>query len=76
LDISVVRERLELSVASLAFLILGITCMVAAVLTGFVYRATTVLDWEAVQAWRMEWLLAASAAMLAGILLKKKSSDR
>jgi hypothetical protein len=35
------------------------------------YTAATVLDWQAVQIWRIEWLLASAAAFLAGILLKK-----
>ena len=38
--------------------------------TGLVYTAATVLDWQAVQIWRIEWLLAAIAAFLAGILLR------
>jgi hypothetical protein len=35
------------------------------------FTAGTVLDWQAVQIWRVEWLLGAAAAFLAGILLKK-----
>ena len=44
----------------------------AAVLTGVVYQQSTWVDWQAVQTWRMEWLLGAIVALLAGILLKKK----
>jgi hypothetical protein len=44
---------------------------VAAVITGFLYTATTVLDWQAVQIWRIEWLLAALAIFAGGLLLKK-----
>jgi hypothetical protein len=36
-----------------------------------VFTATTVLDWQAVQVWRIEWLLAAAVAFLAAILLKR-----
>jgi len=72
LDIAAIRRRLGLSGAPLFFLVLGIAFMVGALLTGFVYRPGTVLDWQAVQMWRVEWLLASAAAMLAGILLKKK----
>jgi hypothetical protein len=46
--------------------------MVAALLTGFIFSAATVLDWQAVQLWRIEWLLAAIALFVAGILLKKR----
>ena len=67
----VVREGLGLSIGSLIAFIAGIACIAAAVATGFVYTAATVLDWQAVQIWRVEWLLAAVAALVAGILLKK-----
>ena len=64
-------EQLGLTLASLIFFLLGIGCMLAAALTGFIFKADTLVDWQAVQLWRIEWLLAASAAMLAGILLKR-----
>jgi hypothetical protein len=32
------------------------------------------LDWQAVQLWRIEWLLGATASFLAGILLKKSAN--
>jgi len=35
------------------------------------FTAATVLDWQAVQLWRIEWLLGAAVAFVAGILLKK-----
>jgi len=57
---------------SLVALVLGCACIVAAVLTGFVFNATTLVDWQAVQLWRIEWLLAAIAILLVGVLLKKK----
>jgi hypothetical protein len=63
---------LELNIASLIALILGCACVVAAVVTGFVFTATTLLDWQAVQIWRIEWLLAAIALFAVGVLLKKK----
>jgi hypothetical protein len=71
LDFTRIREGLGLSVGSLIAFIVGIGCVIAAVATGFMFTAATVLDWQAVQIWRMEWLLAASAAFLGGILLKK-----
>ncbi len=74
LDMEVIRKRLSLSVPSLVFFLMGMACMTGALLTGFVYRASTVLDWEAVQSWRIEWLLASIAAMLAGILIKKRDA--
>jgi cytosine/uracil/thiamine/allantoin permease len=57
-------------------LIAGVVCALAAVGTGLIYTATTVLDWQAVQIWRVEWLLAAIVAFLAGILLKAVGSAK
>jgi len=71
LDFTRIRETVGLSAASLVCLIAGIVCVAAAIVTGFIYTANTVLDWQAVQVWRMEWLLAATAAFVAGILLKR-----
>jgi uncharacterized protein (DUF983 family) len=66
------RDALGQSTASLIALILGCACLIAAAITGFLFNATTLLDWQAVQIWRIEWLLAASALFVAGLLLKKK----
>ena len=66
------RDALGQTTASLVALILGFACLIAAGITGFLFNATTLLDWQAVQLWRIEWLLAASAMFVAGVLLKKK----
>ncbi len=71
LDFGRIREALGLGVGSLVCLIAGIGCVLAAIITGFMFTAATVLDWQAVQLWRIEWLLGAGAAFLAGMLLKK-----
>jgi len=71
MDFGRIRLALGFGAASLVAFIAGIACIIAAVATGFVYTATTVLDWQAVQIWRIEWLLGAAAALLAGLLLKK-----
>ena len=71
LDFTRIREALGLSVGSLIALVVGLGCVIAAIATGFIFTAATVLDWQALQIWRIEWLLAASAAFLAGLLLKK-----
>jgi hypothetical protein len=54
-------------------LVVAVIFALAAVLTGVIYREDTLVDWQAVQVWRIEWLLAAAVALLAGILLKKKN---
>ena len=66
------RDALGQTTASLIALILGCACLIAAAITGFLFNATTLLDWQAVQLWRIEWLLAAAAMFVAGLLLKKK----
>lgn len=71
LDIESIKSGLGLSLGSVIFFFFGIVCAIAAAVTGFVYSATTLLDWQAVQLWRIEWLLAATAAFVAGVLLKR-----
>ncbi|HLJ90531.1 MAG TPA: hypothetical protein VKZ53_27225 [Candidatus Angelobacter sp.] len=72
LDFRVLRDILGQTNASMVALFLGIACTVAAATTGLIYRATTLLDWQAVQLWRIQWLLAALAVFAAGLLLRKK----
>jgi hypothetical protein len=76
LDIHRMQERLGLSLASVVALIVGVICTLAAVGTGLIFTATTVLDWQAVQIWRIEWLLAAVVAFLAGILLRSAGGPK
>ena len=56
--------------AAVAFLI-GLFCMVGALAVSVFFSARTALDWQAIQLWRIEWLIAAVAAFGAGCLLKK-----
>ena len=64
-------EALGLNLAGSIAFALGVTCLFAALLTGLLYTANTLTDWQAVQLWRIEWLLASATAFLAGILLKR-----
>jgi hypothetical protein len=73
-DRSTQRRKFPLSTPSLVLLIAGLVCALAAVMTGVVYREDTLVDWQAVQTWRIEWLLGAVVALLAGILLRDKNS--
>ena len=66
-----IKERIGLPTAAMVAFLTGLTCTLAALLVGFIFSANTVLDWQAVQIWRIEWLLGAAAAFLAGILLKR-----
>jgi hypothetical protein len=71
-DFASLRESLGQTTGSLLALILGCVCVIAAIVTGVVFTATTLLDWQAVQLWRIEWLLGALAMFAVGFLLKKK----
>ncbi|HLK31951.1 MAG TPA: hypothetical protein VKT29_02610 [Terriglobales bacterium] len=66
-----IKRALGLGTASLLAFVAGIVCVLAAAFTGIVYTVATTLDWQAVQVWRLEWLLGAAVAFIAGILLKK-----
>lgn len=63
--------RRKLSLAAVVLFVVGALCLAGAALMGTIFQADTMPAWEAIQAWRIEWLLAASASFLAGILLKK-----
>jgi hypothetical protein len=65
-----IKSRSGLSTASLIAFILGVGCVAGALLVGLL-TAKTFVDWQAIQFYRAEWLLAATAAFVAGILLKK-----
>jgi len=71
LDFTRIREALGLSLGSMIAFIAGIACILAAIGVGLIFSSATFQDWQAVQVWRIEWLLAGAAAFLAGILLKK-----
>jgi len=75
LDFHRINDALGLSTGSLVAFAVGLVCVLGALMTGIIYTAATVLDWQAVQIWRVEWLLAAIGAFLVGILLKRTEHD-
>jgi len=71
-----IKSRVGLSTASLTAFFLGLVCIAGALLVGF-FTAKTLVEWQAIQFYRVEWLLGATASFVAGILLKKPiSRDR
>lgn len=60
--------------ALIAFMI-GLGCVVGAVGVSLFYKASNLAEFQAIQMWRIEWLLAATASFVAGILLKKTSNE-
>ncbi|HUM05969.1 MAG TPA: hypothetical protein VLT90_10960 [Terriglobales bacterium] len=69
------RGALGLPVAAFAAFLAGVACVVGALGVGVIFSARTVLDWQAVQMWRIEWLLGAVAMFTAGCLLKSSRNS-
>lgn len=74
LEFSRMKDWLGLPLPALCAFIAGVAFMVAALAMGLVDVRDNTLDFEAVQLWRIEWLIAACAAFLAGVLLKNRKS--
>jgi hypothetical protein len=70
-EFSALAGRLELAKPALIAFLLGILCVVGALTVSIFFSVRTLLDWQAIQMWRIEWLLAAVASFAAGCLLKK-----
>ena len=67
-----IKRALGLSTASLIAFFAGVVCLVmAGFAVSMIYSVQTFNDFQAVQLYRMQWLLGAIAAFAAGMLLKK-----
>jgi hypothetical protein len=71
-----IKSKLGLPTASLIAFLCGVACLFGALLTGLIFSAQNFADFQAVQLWRMQWLLGAVAAFVAGILLKKNKPEK
>lgn len=69
-----IKSHIGLSTGSLIAFVIGLACIAGALLVGLL-TAKTLVDWQAIQFYRAEWLLGATAAFVAGILLKKNERD-
>jgi uncharacterized protein (DUF983 family) len=67
-----IQGWIGLPTASLIAFLIGLGCLAGALLVGLL-TARNLVDWQAIQFYRAEWLLAATAAFVAGILLKRPS---
>ena len=67
-----IKRWVGLPAASLIAFVIGLGCVAGALVVGLI-TAKTFVDWQAIQYYRLEWLAAATAAFVAGILLKKAS---
>ncbi len=68
-----IKRWVGLPTASLIAFVVGLACIAGALLVGLI-TAKNLVDWQAIQFYRAEWLLAATAAFVAGILLKRPSN--
>src|SRR5271168_1890586 len=70
-----IKRWVGLSTAALIAFMIGLGCVVGAIGVSLFYRASNLVEFQAIQMWRIEWLLAATASFVAGILLKKPSDN-
>jgi hypothetical protein len=70
-ELASLGERLGLTTPAVIAFLVGVLCVVGALAVSVFFSVRTTLDWQAIQLWRIEWLLAAIASFVAGCLLKK-----
>jgi hypothetical protein len=70
-----IKRGVGLPTAAFIAFMIGLGCVAGAIGVGLVYKASNMAEFQAVQLWRIEWLLAATASFVAGILLKKSAND-
>ena len=68
-----IQRWVGLPTAALVAFLIGLGCVAGAIGVSLFYRASNLAEFQAIQMWRIEWLLAATASFVAGILLKKPS---
>jgi hypothetical protein len=71
-----IKRWVGLPTAALVAFIIGLGCVAGAIGVSFFYKASNLAEFQAIQMWRIEWLLAATASFVAGILLKKPSNSQ
>jgi len=71
-----IKRWIGLPTAALIAFIIGLGCVAGAIGVSLFYRASNLAEFQAIQMWRIEWLLAATASFVAGILLKKPSDSQ
>ncbi len=70
-ELASLGEQLGLTTPAVIAFLAGVLCVVGALVVSVFFSVRTALDWQAIQLWRVEWLLAAIASFVAGCLLKK-----
>lgn len=75
LELGRVKAWFGLPLPSLCAFLFGVAFLIVAVGVGFTDVKDNVSDFEAVQLWRIQWLMAACACFLVGILFKNPKSE-
>ena len=70
-----IKRWVGLPTGSLITFIIGLGCVVGAIGVSLFYKASNLAEFQAIQMWRIEWLLGATASFVAGILLKTSDRD-
>jgi hypothetical protein len=70
------KHWLGLGTASLIAFLTGVFCFLSAILVGAISTIRNFEDFQVVQYWRMEWLLAAIVAFVAAVLLKTNPAEK
>jgi hypothetical protein len=70
-----IKRWVGLPTAPLIAFMIGLGCVAGAIGVSLFYRASNLAEFQAIQMWRIEWLLAATASFVAGVLLKKPSDS-
>ena len=68
-----IKRGVGLPTAALIAFLTGLGCVAGALAVSLFYKASNLGEFQAIPLWRMEWLLAATASFVAGLLLKKPS---
>jgi hypothetical protein len=76
LEFQNVKEWLGLPLASLIAFFAGLGCLMAALAVGVIYSVQNLADFQAIQSWRTQWLLAGLVSFVAGILLKQAGAAK
>jgi hypothetical protein len=70
-----IKRWVGLPTPSLIAFMIGLGCVVGAIGVSVFYKASNLAEFQAIQMWRVEWLLGATASFVAGILLKNPPSN-
>jgi hypothetical protein len=70
-----IKRWIGLPTPSLIAFFIGVGCVLGAIGVSIFFKPSNLGEFQAIQMWRIEWLLGATASFVAGILLKKPDGD-